>query len=371
MDISLIIFLIIIVVSAYRGYQSGILAIVFRIISLLGAYLVAIMFTVTFASWLQSVSPIRGIISYALAGMSLFAVSSVLFSFIFSLIRRAITNQEPSVDNLSSGDSLSSTTNVPPVSRVSSVTGGIAGALVGVFIAVIAIWFFGTMQTILQAKKGLSPVEKSPFQQKVKQLAASAIKGLAGNATKQQDLVKGGALLLADPAQNIQRFQRLSQSSNLQDLLLSNAGRRALETKNPQTLMALPAFQSLVNNPDLIAVTKELALPDEPSEMRKQVAIKIITLWTQVKQVQNNPEFIAILNDPEIKQIQQSGNIYQLLNSAKIEALLKIISSVEVSGISFNENNFSTNKPTSIYRWVDEKGVVHYSDEKRIDKNEQ
>ena len=66
----------------------------------------------------------------------------------------------------------------------------------------------------------------------------------------------------------------------------------------------------------------------------------------------------------------QNKNIVALLNSPKVEALLKIVTSAKIPNLNFDETDNkldNTNIPqqTKIIRWVDENGSVHYSDKPR------
>jgi len=357
MDISLIVFLIIVAVSAFRGYKSGAAVIFTRIISLLVAYWIALSYSDSFSEWLQSITPITGILSKILSGIILFILVSIIMSLFFRLIAKVI-------DSIQSNPN----TDKPSVSQISSIIGALFGGVIGIGIGIFAIWFYTTFQSILLSKKGMESPVQSEFQGKVKNIATKAIKSVAGVVTEQQELAKTGALLLSDPAAHIQRVQRISQAKLIPNFLRNPDVRYALENKNPNMLVELPAFKHLLENQDFVELAKALELTKDTDAMKEQLASKIITLWNQVAQVQNNPKYIEIVNDPELKQLLRSGNAYQMLKSTKLEELLKVISSVKIDDISFenNSNNRSnTQEPKKIHRWVDENGKVHYSDEKK------
>ena len=165
----------------------------------------------------------------------------------------------------------------------------------------------------------------------------------------------------------------MSQTGVLRNLLQDSDVRTALDSQNPAALLNSPAFKQLIANPDFIALTNELNLADSGEQKNKQLAIKLTSIWAQVKQVQNNPQYLEIVQDPEIKQMLQSGNAYKLLNSAKIERLLQIISSSKTPEIIYQESVYQeiserqqkTLEKKAVYRWVDKDGKVHYSDKKK------
>jgi len=350
MDISLIIFIVVIAIAAFRGYKSGIFVIVSRIVSIAFAYLAAILLTENFAHWLQQISPIKGLFAYAVAGIILFTITSVLLSFIFSWLSKKVT--------IETGQR----------SKTSAVAGGIFGGVVGGFVGVLAIWFVATFQGILQVKRG-QEISYSSFQKTSQEIIKGAIEGVAEVVSDHSDIASGTAELLSNPAENIQHFNRLSQQGVLRNLLQDGVVRTALDSQNSDALFNSTAFQQLVNNDDFIALTKSLDLSEVKNEREKQLALKITNTWAQINQVQNNQEYLEIIQDPEIKQSLQSGDVLKLLNNEKIERLLQIISSSNIPEIPYQTGSGDnveqvTNQKKKIYRWVDKNGKIHYSDKK-------
>jgi len=347
MDLLLIIFIVIILISAFRGYKSGINIIISRIISIVVAYISAILFTDSFAHWLQQISPIKGLIAYAIAGTILFTITSILLSFALSSLTRMITD----------GSS--------KISGASAISGALFGGVTGCFFAILVVWFISSFQGILQVKKG-EEVVVSSFQKATQTVVAGAIKGIVGVVSDDSDIATGAAQLLSNPAENIQHFNRLSKQGVLRNLLQDNVVRAALDSQDPQTLLNSVAFQQLLDNSDFIALTKSLDLSEIKQERDNQIAFKITKTWAQINQVQNDPEYLELMQDPEVKQGFQTGNLFKLMNSEKVERLLKIISSSETPQIKLEDirdNNYPfQTKETKIYRWVDDDGKVHYSD---------
>jgi len=357
MDMSLIVFLIIIVFSAFRGYKSGAGVIFSRLITLLFAYWAALSYADSLSGWLQSNTAITGILSHILSGIIIFIFVSITLSLFFRLIAKIIYSVQPKPNE-----------EKRPVSQISSIVGALFGGVIGIGVGIFTIWFYTTIQSILLSKKGMEAPVHSEFQSKVKVIATKAIKSAAEAVTEQQELAKAGALLLADPATNVQRLQRISQAKLIPNLLRNPDVRYALDNNNPQMLIESPAFKQLLKNQDFIELANALELAKENQDIKKELASKMVLLWNQVVQIQNNPQYIQLTNDPEIKQLLRSGNAYQMLQSKKLEELLKVISSVNVDDLSLQQPQSSlpkTQGTKEIHRWVDENGKVHYSDEKK------
>lgn len=358
MDISLIVFLVIIIIFSFRGYRKGSIVLFSGIVSMLAAYGVAFFFSVPVGKWLQETSPFQGFLSYAVAGMLLFIGTSAITSYLLKLI--IIKSSKKPLGH---------------VSQLSSLTGAIFGAVIGAVFGVIVIWFYGTMQGIMQTNHS-SLNQPSPFQGKIKKIVGKALHSIVKRVAEGNELASSGAILLSDPAANIKRIQRLSQGDLFKNVLNNGAVRNALDNRNPGALMETPAFQELVNNEDFAALSGGFS-KGEKGQGQRDIAEKFVKLWTQVKHVQTDPRYISIINDPEIKDMVETGSTYKMLNSPKVEELWTIISSVEVPEGYLNEadrnevNRVDQPAETSVYRWVDENGTVHYSDKKNSQEESQ
>lgn len=371
MGITLLLFIIIVAISAFRGYRSGIFVIAARMISLAVAYLAAILFSADAAKLIQEYTSIEGMISYVIAGTIVFLVTSIILSLIFSTLIRHFTAKSKENNK-----------------TASSVAGGLFGAVVGCFIGLMVVWFVSTIQEILLVKKGQQIVQPSVLEQTAKKLTGAAIGGIVSTATGDSDLAAGAKQLLSNPAQNIQYFNRLTQSGTLRNFFQDSQVRTALDSQNPAALLNSQVYKNLTGNPDFVGLTKQLKLSGTSENKDKQLAIKVTNMWAQIKQVQNNPQYREIMQDPEIKHMLRSGNAYKLLSSAKIERLIQIISSSEVpkfdnQDAGYQESSYQEARypekasqqkgeqsnllveKKSIYRWVDEDGKVHYSDKKK------
>jgi uncharacterized membrane protein required for colicin V production len=353
MDLSLIIFIIIVAFFAFSGYRSGFLVVLSRLISLPVAYVVALFFTQPVGQWLQTVSPLQGLMTYIVAGFLLFFMTAGILSLLFKQIQRLTT----SVD--------------APTSQISAVGGGILGALIGLVIGLIAVWFSSTMQTLIQSKQGTVATEPGILSKKVKQIASGAIGGLTKQITGADELSQATAALIANPAENIERIQRINQKGILQQLFRSNAAIAALNTRNAAALMETPAFKNLISHPDFGPLASELTGSNPQADMAKVMAIKITTVWAQMEAVKHDPQFVQLTQDPEVAAMIRSANFYQMMGSAKIEKLLNVIASVKAPEIVFEPLKTSGEQAEvtpQIYRWVDKNGKVHYSDKPNQDE---
>ena len=353
MDISIYIFITILLFSTYQGYRSGAAVILSKIFGLIIAYIATLLLTPHAAAWLQSISPVQGLLAYPVAGFSIFILSSTLFT----LLAKIFFSRKQPDQFLDKGASR----------KKSSFTGGILGALIGLIIGGVSVWFIDTLQSINQIKKNQPFSQTSEFQQNIKELASKTLEGLVTGVSKQANLTTASVMLIANPAENIEHLNKLGNSGKFNSLLNNHAARLALDNRNPYQLSQQSTFQSLVTDPDFIALAEELKITDSSKQLSEEFAIQLTTIWTKTKLLQNDPRFIEITQDPEIKQMIHSKDFFGLLTNPEIEELLLLINSVETPEITFTVENLKQQPQPQekvIHSWIDDKGVIHYSDEK-------
>ncbi|TQV70951.1 DUF4124 domain-containing protein [Aliikangiella marina] len=347
MDFSFIIFLVIVCYFAYSGYKSGFFSVLSNVISIPAAYLITLFYTQDFALWLKNFSLFEGLIAYLAAGAILFTLTLVSFFILFNVIRKLVLNPEHKD------------------SQLAAVTGGILGAGVGVFIGILAVWFSSTVTELLSEKMAQSNSGSSSFTDKVQTMASSTISKVTTELSDDNAVSDLTSNLLANPGEQIKRFNQVLDKGYFQELFYSNQAREALDSKNAGQLFQTPAFKKLVNDPDFRSLATALKVADTSEELDKQVAIKITQVWAQIDSVKSDPRFQQLTQDPEVTQMINQRNVFKIMNSAKIEELLSVIVSVETPEIIFEPSNQLDSKKVEVYRWVDDKGRVHYSDKKQ------
>lgn len=350
MDWSLVVFIIIVLVFALSGYRAGVFVVISRLISLPAAYVITLFFTKDAAQWVQANTSVEGLMSYIVGGTLLFIITSASITLIFSMLKKLFIQDEEK-------------------SFISAIIGAIVNAGVGVVFGVLIIWMAGILQTVYLNKNDNKNREISGFSAKVQDVTKIAISSLSNKLEDKNIISETTATLLANPAENIERVSQISKSGTVNKLFTSRDSITALESLNPSALRQSKSFQNFVNDKNFIELVKEMNFSSDVNEMQKEVAVQVTSLWAKIEKVKNDPNFIELIKDPEIKNMIESKNFYQMMNSTKIENLIDIITSVEIEPIEYAEENIQSEKEepikpkeVKIYRWIDEKGKVHFSD---------
>ena len=389
MDISLIVFLVALVFFTYRGYRRGFGASLSRILGLIGGYATSALFTPQLASWLQDHTGFQGIVTFAAAGMILFFGASLVVSLLLSLVMKLLPAQKT-------------------LSSASSLGGAATGLLVGTVVGLALVWgltFFRqiqprnpseSLQVTVAAKPEPSmpgssmPGSNMPGPNMIETIANRAAGGAAAVAVKVMnaapEVAQATKALMQSPGETVRRTQRLFHSEELKRLLDKPSNQRLLQRGDTQAVAQLPEFKALYEHPDFKALA---SAADIDVDDKQALAERLSKLWRRAQQVKHNPELLKILQDPEFQKQMQSGNPAALLTNPKLQTLAKIIYSAGTEDLSeIDSAGFSDQykegppsapgtqeydpksyyeqpqKEVQVYRWVDSKGQVHFTDKK-------
>ncbi|WP_331345506.1 CvpA family protein [Cellvibrio sp. UBA7661] len=390
MSITTIVFFGLLAFFTWRGYQKGFISSITRILGWIVAYPAAIIFTKPVAGLLMQHTALDGLIVYFIAGTGIFLLVSLLVSLLLSGIARLI----PESDAINVG---------------SKIGGAGVGVLMGALVGLLAVYILGLIFTpktpILpdQHSSGggdyLSAVDSTAqvnsqtatnvpriqdlaqhndsfIEASAKKLIGSAAATAVDLALHDQTATQITKAFVQDPQSMLSHVQQVANNGQMKNLIADEKIQSILTTGDTHALMRDPAFKEMMNNPSVQAL---LSQSDVTSDEGSQVAAeKMVTAWRRAQTIKHDPRVIAIINDPEFQQQLNSTNKLPLLANPKLNQLAAIIfdnNTPAANGMGnyevqdANENNPLTprveeeKKPaTTIYRWTDDKGQVHYSD---------
>lgn len=312
MDVSLVLFIVVVAFFAYRGYQIGLLRSLSRIFSLLAGYSASILFTEQVSALLTSQFQLQGMVSFFAAALGLFIAAGIAVSIVFRLIRELIPASETP-------------------STASSCGGLVTGLMVGAIVAISAVWAFTFVRDFRSspALDALVPTEQSKIETMANRIAGKAVTTAMSLGSVNPEVATLSAAIIETPAEISLHAQQLIRSGDLQALLADPRNQSVLDSGDVKALQQLPAFQQLVNNPDFLALAKAAGmLSDDGADNRPAetiLATRMIEIWERMQRVKNDARVQEILNDPQFQQKVQSGNPLDLLTSPRLLELANII----------------------------------------------
>ena len=392
MHLPTIVYFALLAFFTWRGYQKGFIGSITRVLGWIVAYPAAIVFTKPLAKLIMQHTALDGLIVYFVAGSSIFLVVSLLVSLLLGLVAKLI----PDTDATQTG---------------SKIGGAGVGVLMGALVGLLVVYAIGLvitpkLQPLQQAPVGeISQIDNSATTNNANRTPATGVPHVRDLAKSNDSFIEASAkklmgaaaatavdLALDDqtttqitkafvenPQTMLTHVQQVANDGQMKNLMTDENIQSILTTGDTYALMRDPAFKELMNNPSVQALMSQ---SDVTSERGSQAAAeKMVMAWSRVQTIKHDPRVIAILNDPEFQQQLNSSNKMPLMMNPKLNQLTEIIFSSETTPANgmgtyrvqdMNEPNTAPvaretaaddSKPaTTIYRWTDEDGQVHYSD---------
>lgn len=398
------VFLAIVALFTWRGYQKGFLGSITKLLSFVIAYPAAIFLTKPFANLLRGFTNLDGLMLFLVAGCSIFLIASLVVTLVLGGIAKLVPHNEFTETG-------------------SKIGGTVFGVLVGSLFGLIAVYLIGI------AKPQTSPVADTAKKPPVKQMTAAEAESIQkyvvsedAPAPSSQDsfidltakkLVSTAAstavgvitsddaskqltkTITQDPQATLGHVQNMVNDGEFKQLLNNPEFQQELSKGNAQALLQNKDFQELMQNPDMRAI---IASENKDAASEQAAAEKMIQAWQKVETLRNDPRVLNIVNDPAFQAQLNSPNKLPLLMNPSMRELTEIIFSgesnpapatqevktpepssakitrYEVEDITNGVKQ--TNEPQKgnddaeadkvpeqkLYRWTDADGKVHYSD---------
>jgi uncharacterized membrane protein required for colicin V production len=396
MHTTTIVFFALLAFFTWRGYQKGFIGSITRVLGWIVAYPAAIVFTKPVAQLIMQHTALEGLIVYFIAGCAIFLLVSFLVSLLLNLLARLI----PETDATQAG---------------SRIGGASVGVLIGALVGLLAVYAIGLVVTpkaqplqqeqinnapevenvTITDNPNRAPATGVPHLRDLTQsndsfIEASAKKLMGNAAATAVDLALDDKTttqitkaFVENPQSMLTHVQQVTNDGQMKELMADEKIQSILTTGDTNALLRDPGFQDLMNNPSVQALMSQ---SDVTSEAGAQAAAeKMVQAWSRVQTLKHDPRVIAIISDPEFQQQLNSANKLPLMMNPKLNQLTEIIFSSETTPANgmgnyqvrdINEATTSGNAvaatnnsaaedskpPTTIYRWTDENGQVHYSD---------
>lgn len=291
------------ILFAWRGYNHGFIESVSRVVGLLSGYVCAILLTLPVGKWLAELTGLPGLLPFMLTSAFFLFGASAIISLLFDWIE----HHWP--DHLHSD-------------HVGSFSGGLFGLCVGAFIGMLLIWCTSLIQGLMPVNQ-MSPTVLEKTSQR---LAGRAIHLTLERFDPPPALQEASSAFLQAPQETMVRIRRISQRQHLRNLLSKEDNKAVLNSGNLEQLQRLQAFQELANDKDMQFI---LDLTGRSDQQQQRLAQGISDLWFRLEGLKQDPEFIALIKNPDFQQELKSGNPLALMSSPELKRFTELLFNVE------------------------------------------
>ncbi len=358
MNWSLILFVVVVALFAWRGFRSGFVKSVARVLAVVAGYASAILFAGDLSRLLEARFGLQGLAAFAGASAALFLLAAMVVLLLFWVAGRFIP-----------GDG--------KISIPSAIGGGAVGALVGVLLAIVIVWSFAFLRDLAPggSSEMLSAKPDNGVEKFANRIAGRALSAAMSAGDVQPEVARISGAVMENPAEIALRTRRLMESDELQALIRDPRNRSILDSGQAELVRKMPAFRALVANPDMIAMARVTGY-GEGDELEAELAQQFTDIWGRTQRVKNDVRFQSIVNDPDFLATVQAGNPLALMADPRLLQLAEIIfedgagsaprglSESYDAGTTYDETPLEPAKETEIFQWTDSSGRVHYSDKK-------
>lgn len=313
-----------IVIFAYRGYGHGIIEALSRVGGMAAGYAAAIFISPLLANWLVANTELNGVLAYIVAPPLLMMSTFWLVELIFDAIDQAYGHHVE-------------------FTRFSHYGGVIVGAVLGVFLGIIAVWLYVLVRDALLTHS-YDEYLKRP-QSQVEQGVGGVVGAASSLAMGRFNLYGHSAVrasnFMAQPARIMRQAQALWVNPYMRYLYQSEGGIKLLSQGDATELQTHPAYIELLEDPSIESLLLKMQLVDARSNYSEALAQKLIQLWLWLEAVKHDPEIAAIVNDESFRQALDSSSPTRLmLNDQWLELLRR--------GAQDREENSALLSPTYI-----------------------
>lgn len=307
--IGIALFSIVLLYFIYRGYRLGLGLVLIRIVSLVGAYFLAITFSENGAILLSQKADIKGVAADFIAGTAIFVVSAILISIVLRI----------GLHFLGKATEDKSTLAIP---------GAIANGLIGVGVGLTLVWFANMATTALS--KGELPADNLVNNWSQKFIGGSIETILSQQFPKAPQLIGVASYALENPARGIKDGITLANDDDVKRLINSKKIQRMVRKRDLLGLMVAQEVNDVLDDKTVQRILDETnVLGDidvtDKIAVKKRLIQEVMTTLVRVEAVKQNPRFKQLTNDPAISRMIRKNDVIGLLNSPKAKEIAQII----------------------------------------------
>ncbi|MCB1615364.1 MAG: CvpA family protein [Pseudomonadales bacterium] len=370
-----ILFLAVVSYYMWKGYTRGVVKVLGGFLSLVLAYFCAYRFNFLVVEWFEKSTELKGAVLYASAGGAIFLSVLVLANLLFFIGMKLLERRG--------------------IGRSKS-NGMLAGLLVGCVFGAVVVWLGGIIQSVVSLKLGGATQtlkeEQAHAGPDIHEFVASLVsegleRTLESRMPEDSAVPKLAGELARDPVSFAMDMKALSDNRPLRELYGNPQTRALLERGDVANLMKTDEYQRFINHPATMRLAAKMFEGKTTAEQQSAFTQSLGRISRGATLIQGNPRFQALMEDPEVRRILQNpvaANPISLLTNPKINELVELIMTAADSDPYVDDPDrhiFTTvdvpdwqsveqmsTEPEAgehrIYRWVDEKGRVHYSEDK-------
>lgn len=307
--LAIILFSVIVLYFFYRGYRLGLGLVLARVVSVVGAYYLAVTFADSGAAIISKNSALEGLVAYFIAGFVIFVVSSIIISIILQIALSAL------------GKATDGKSKLP-------VLGGFANGLLGAFVGLALVWFFNMANTALT--NGEMPEDNLINNWSQKIMGDSIDTALTMQFPQAPQLVGIASYVLKNPARGVKDGMTLANDPDVQTLVNSRKVQRMVQNRDLIGLMTAKEIDDVLEDKTVQRILEETNVlggvdVTDKIAVKTRLTQEVMTTLVRVEVIKQNPRFKQLTNDPELQRMIRNNDVVGLMSSPKVKEIADIV----------------------------------------------
>jgi len=307
--IGIALFSIVLLYFIYRGYRLGLGLVLAKLVSLIGAYFLAVSFAPNGATLISEKTELQGLAAYFAAGFAIFVISAIVISITLRILLHVL-------GKMTDGKS---TLHIP---------GAIANGLVGAGVGLALVWFANMAGTALT--NGELPPNNPINNWSQKVMGGTIDTVLSQQFPQAPQLVGVASYVLKNPARGINDGITLANNPDVQKLVNSKKIKRMVQKRDVLGLMIAPEINAVLDNKTVQRILDETnVLGDvdvtDKTAVKMRLTEEVMTTLIRVEAVKQNPRFKMLTKDPELTRMVNNNDVVGLMSSPKVKEIMQII----------------------------------------------
>lgn len=307
--IGIALFSIVLLYFIYRGYRLGLGLVLAKLVSLIGAYFLAVSFAPNGATLISEKTVLQGLAAYFAAGIAIFVISAIVISITLRILLHVL-------GKMTDGKS---TLHIP---------GAIANGLIGAGVGLALVWFANMAGTALT--NGELPPNNPINNWSQKVMGGTIDTVLSQQFPKAPQLVGVASYVLKNPARGINDGISLANNPDVKRLINSKQIKRMVQKRDVLGLMVAEEINAVLDDKTVQRILDETnVLGDvdvtDKTAVKMRLTEEVMTTLIRVETIKQNPRFKMLTKDPELSRMVNNNDVIGLMSSPKVKEIMQII----------------------------------------------
>ena len=308
-----VIALLLVGLSAWRGYRRGLVAALVEMVAALLAFLGAALFYAPIGRWISGRWNVPEYFAYVLGALLAAGAIYAVLTVAVVVVNRKLRRKQPE--------------NPPPVegrwTKTNRILGAAFGSVDAMLLVALLVWGYALLYAAWPAGK---PDPRGTLSYGLSRLV---VRGgaycAARKATHDPEMSSTVARVVSDPVSSAEDLRQISHNPDAVALAKDRAFTDSVLKSDTDAIQRNAAFTRLARDPQTLRAAERMGWVEAGADadaVRKQLAERLAVFGRNAARIANDPEFQELQRDPAIQEKANQGDYGALLRDPRIQRVM-------------------------------------------------